>query len=382
MDKHLKVKIIQGESAIKNYIINNNIAGLNFIYGDESYLKLYYANKLSQKVVNSDFEDFNLHRIDGKNTEVDKIAEAVESMPMFSDKTCVYINDLPINDMDETEIEKLKLILNDIPETCVLILLMDTVERKVKKDKQLETENPDSGNSEEKGVINNSEKQTKKNMWDEILTIALNKGHAIELNKKASSELVEILMKGAVDRGRKIERNTAYYLIDCVGNDLCSLQNELDKICLFSKNVLIAKSDIDAVAVKSVEAKVFGMANMLLSNNFEGAFSILDSLFIQKAEPPQILGAFITPFIDMYRLKTASAACATINNIAEYFDYKENKIYRLKNLPINISKLSAYQIKSCLNLLEEADTLIKRRSIDAKLVFEQTMAKISVALKS
>lgn len=377
MDKNMKYRIIQSESDVNAYIKKGEIGGLNFIYGNEAYLKLHYANKLANKAINADFRDFNLHKFDGKVTSVDTIAESIEAMPMFSEKSCVYVNDLPINDLNQTEIEKLKFVIKDIPETCVFIMLMDTIEKKTKKEKTNENEDHELENSEVTDVDKNevSDKQIKENIWDEILTIAVENGHAIELNRKSNDELAGIIIKGAADRGRRIENLTAHYLIASVGNDLNNLKNELVKICLFSKNIIIDKKDIDAVAVKTLEAKVFDMAKLVLSNDLNGAFSILETLFSQKAEPAKVFGAFITPFIDMYRIKTALASGLNAIDVGKYYNYK-GKEFRLTNLSRDVTGLSVKKLKNCINLLDNADFMLKKKSIDPKLVIEQTMVRI------
>ncbi len=374
-------RIINSDNEIKAYIDSGNITGFNFIFGDEGFWKLYYANALAKKAVNSNFEDFNLHRFDGKSTTVDVIAEAVEAMPMFSDKTCVIVNDFPINDIDQTESEKLIAVLNDIPETCVMIMLMDTVERKIAK---LKADVKDTFDSDVDPKIKSDEemenciedKKNKKYIWDSILEIALKKGHVIELNRKTNYELKNILIRGAEKRGKIISDEASSYLITCVGNDLSNLQNELVKICLSTKNNVITKEEIDAIAIKSTEAKVFDMIKLIMLNDIHGAFSILAALFSQKVEPAQIFGAFITSFIDMYRVKLAVVSGSNSNDVARFFNYK-NKEFRLKNAARDITGISSKKLRICLNFLDDADYQLKRRTIDPKLVFEQTIIRIT-----
>jgi DNA polymerase-3 subunit delta len=385
MDNKLKDKILH-EKEIKNIVESGRIGGLFFIFGNESFLKLHYAGAIASKAVHKDFEDFNLHRFDGKSASVENIAEAVESMPMFSEKTCVFINDLSIHNLEQNEIENLKFILSDIPDTCTVILLMDTIERKEKKEKKVNKEDSDDetepdGDTE---IDIDEDKSIKENVWDEILGIAIEKGHAVELNKKSSQDLANILIHGSVKRGHMLEFETAMYLIDCVGNDLSNLQNELDKVCSYAKSEKITKKDIDQIAVKSIEAKVFDMAKALLEKKFDDACYILntllpDTLFYQKPVAIQIMGAFISPFIDMYRAKAAAASGSQAINVADYYNYK-GKEFRLTKAAKDITGISVYKLRKCLDLLFDADCLLKSTQILPKLVIEQTLARILMTI--
>ena len=262
---------------------------------------------------------------------------------------------------------------------------MDTIEKKTKKAKPQGKEDNDSelDTDDETEIV--EEKQKKENVWDEILKIAFENGYAIELNKKNSTDLADILVIGAKKRGYKIEFETAKYLTEVVGNDLSSLQNELDKVCSYVNTEVITKSDIDKIAVKSIEARVFDMTKSLLDNNFTNACLILDtllpeSLVSKKETAIQIMGALISPFIDMYRAKIAVNSGFQSINVAKYYNYKE-KEFKLTNSARDAAVLSVKQLRKCLDLLDEADSLLKSRSISPKLVIEQTMVRILSTIK-
>ncbi len=372
---------ISSEIELKNVLKSNEIGGLYFIYGNESYLKMMYANKIAHKAVQKEFEVFNIHFFDGRVTSVDKIAEAVEAMPMFSDKTCVVVNDLPIHEFEQTQIDNLEAVITDIPRSCALILLMDTVEKKEKKEKKGSIENTENENEtiNDTDKIISEEKSKKENVWDIILKIAVEKGYAIELNKKTNSELAEIVTSGAKKRGYIISNDTARYLVENVGNDLSNLQNELNKVCSFVKSEAITRSDIDKVAVKSIEAKIFDMAKFLIEKKYDEAYRILDTLFSQKTEPTLIVGTLISPFIDIYRVKLAIIAGEKAINVAKNFDYK-GKEFKLTNSVGYASRISVAQLRKCLSALDDADAVLKRQSNDSKIIIEQTMARMLLAM--
>ena len=52
-------------------------------YGEESYLREYYLGELRKKLVPSGFEEFNYHRLEGKELTVQALTEMAEAMPML-----------------------------------------------------------------------------------------------------------------------------------------------------------------------------------------------------------------------------------------------------------------------------------------------------------
>jgi len=370
-------KNIYNEENLKLLLAQEFKGGLYFIYGKDNFLKVYYANEIAKKAVGSSFEEFNLHRFDGFKVTVDEIGNAVESVPMFSEGTCVLINDLDIFHMDATNIEKIMTIVNDVPDTCALILLMDTIEKG--DSKQDKTKDKTESNENDGGESESEERKDAKKVWDDILSVALSQGYAIELNGRSSVELVKLIMAGSKKRGHKIDEKTARYFIESIGFDIANLQSELDKVCSYANGDLITYKEIDSVSVKTIEANVFHMATHLIEKRPDEAFQILDTLIVQKVEPILIMGTLISPFIDMYRAKLAIMAGQNPKNAAKYFEYT-NKEFRLTNQIARVNKLSVNKLGKCLDILNEADIQLKSRAINPKLIIEKTMAKIMLAV--
>lgn len=385
MGKKNQTRVLN-EKDVRSLLKDEKSGGLYFIFGNESFLKNFYANEIAKKAVSKDFEDFNLHRLDGKNTSVEMLKEAVEALPMLSEYTCVLVDDFPIFGMDQQSADNLLAVLSDVPPSCYLIFLMSTIERKTKKLKKdtEKTENEVSeGNKNEKTDSKPDEALStdtvKPTIWDDILAIAQSDGFAIEINKRSFNELTALLIKGASVRGKTIEQRTARYLLESVGDDIANLQNELDKICAFVKHDKITEKDIDLIAVKTVEARIYDMAKHLTTKNSDEAFSVLDTLISQSVEPTLIMGTLIAPFVDMYRVKSAMLAGRRPDDVANYYNYS-NKLFRLTNQTRLIRNLSINQLDVCLNILNDADIAIKGRSIEPRLIIEQTMTRIAKAI--
>ena len=116
------------EQALKRQIKENAFSTLYMIYGDEPYLKSFYAGRICERAVDSAMRDFNFHRFEGKSVDFDVVSEAVEAFPMMSARTCVLLKDVPVDTLSQGDRDKLMQILSDIPPTCTVVLWMDTVD--------------------------------------------------------------------------------------------------------------------------------------------------------------------------------------------------------------------------------------------------------------
>lgn len=334
------------ENELKAQIKEQSFSNLYFLYGDEKYLIKHYTNILLKKIVPSDFADFNLHTYDGKNLNYDELYGAVEALPMFSGYSCIHIKDLPADSLNADATDKLTALISDIPETTVILISLTTLDVNMKSAK-----------------------------GKKMLSLFEKYGSAVCFSHAGIQQLVKLIEKGAKDRNCIFGYSEANYLISLVGDDMTVILNELEKICAYKKEGTVSKSDIDAVVVKNMQARAFDLAKALTSNNCDMAMSILDTLFYMREEPINILGAIITPYVDMYRAKVYSSGGVRAEDAAKDFNYK-NKEFRLTNGARTASKYSVDQLRQFLDVLYEADTLLKSTSVDGRIVLEQTITKL------
>ncbi len=334
------------ESALKD-VIKNNPVGIFLIHGEEGYLKKTYVEKIVSKTVDEAFADFNFHVFDGKECTLSDIYESAGAVPMMADTKCVLVKDFPLDTLDDNGFEQLETVLADNPDDCALIF----------------------------SFIAYSPKGAK---WNKAIKLFEKYGYNTKLDKKTTPELVKMLESGAKKRESTFDKGVAAYLISCVGNDLNTLLNELDKVCAFASGRDIKKSDIDAVCIKSLDAKVFDMIKDLTAGRFDSAFKKLSLLFEQREDEFQILGALIAQYSDIYRAKAAVKSGNRAEMIAKFYDYS-GKEFRLTNAARNGSSLSFEAIGECIDILSWADSTLKSSALDKRLVLEQTVVKLARA---
>lgn len=332
------------EKQLKQHIRKKEYLPVYLMIGDESYLKQYYTNLLVEKNIEPAFESFNFDRFEGKGLDIRDVYEKAMLMPMMSDKRCVVVDDFKLDSLNDKEVLAFEENLSNLPESTLLIFRQDSVPFSKKSGKKV------------MGLIEKF-------------------GAVCELNKRKGQELLKPLIASAQKQCCDLSLSMAQYLTASVGDDFNVLINELNKVCNFVGEGEITKADIDAVAVKTLDSKVYYLTNALLSKDFDKAYGVLDSLLRMKTEPEYILGAIIGSYVDMYRVKVSLASGVNPAELKNSFNYKGRE-FVLSNAQRDGKKLELAQIRSCLEALSEADMKLKSSRDNTSLIIEQVMVKL------
>lgn len=325
-------------------------ANLYVFYGAEGYLVEQYARMIARETVEEGFDAFNLRRFDGQEVTVAELEDAVEALPLMTDRKCVLVRDM---DACCAEGERLLRLMEQVPESCVLVFWQMTVQ-------------PDS----------------RKNGWKAFLKVAADKGVAMKFDQKDINDTAKMLAGGAKRRGCHLEVADARYLTEQVGNDLNLLIHELDKLCaLAGEGGDITKQMIDTACPKNLEARVFDLSKAILAHRRQEAFDLLYQLRVQREEPIAVLGTLSNAFSDLYRGKVAKAAGMPAEDMATHFKSYQKKEWKLKNAARDSARLSVEALRHCLEILAQTDTTLKLRSGDEWVLLEQTVARLMEAIR-
>ena len=250
--------------------------GCSYIfYGEESYLREYYLGELRKKLVPAGFEEFNYHRLEGKDLTVQALSEMAEAMPMMAERTLIVVTDFDMFKLGEEQREKLVAFLEDIPPYCCVVFVYDTVAYKPNK----------------------TMKKLCKAIGDHV--------QAVEFQAQDSSDLIAWIARRFRALDKEIDRQTAEYLIFICGGLMTGLIPEISKISAYAKGKTITQKDIDDVADPVLSAEVFKLSDAVLQGNYNLAASILGDLLKMQMEPIKILAALGSQLRRIYTARIA-----------------------------------------------------------------------------
>lgn len=340
------------EDALKKQIKSAEFARVYFIYGDEGYLKQHYANLICEKTVSKDFADFNLKKLEGKDTSLNEIYDCISSFPMMSDYSCTLVKDYHLTEFigDRGKLdEEFLSVITDMPETSVLVFWMDTIEVDEKNSK-----------------------------WSKVIKLIDEAGVCAKIDKRTRPALEKLLISSASKKGCTLSKECASYIINLVGEDMSTLQNELSKVCAYVKSGEITKQDIDATVIVSVEAKIFQLSKMIVKGEADKAYENLQNLFKLREEPIVILAVLSKAFVDMYRVKAAKEAGVPYKQLADHFagNIYKTKMFTLDSAATDGNGYTMAQLKNALQILSDADRRMKSTSEDKKIILEEVILRL------
>ena len=335
------------EAVLKKQIRERNFSRVYVLYGEEPYLVTEYAKRIISRVAGGPMEDFNLQYFDGK-APVEEIAEAVEALPLMAEKKCVVVSDYDAEGANAAETAKMKQLLTEPPESCVLLFRQRSVAVDLKKSAK----------------------------WRNFIKLADQCGNTVAFAQRDASSLAKSLSENASARGYALPADCAKYLIRQCGQDLSTLLGEMEKICAFcGEQTGITREAIDAVVVKTPETAVYRLANALISGQYSEAFGILDTLFYQREEPVFILGTLSSAYIDLYRAKAALESGTAIPELANIFDYRKLE-FRLRNAARDCRKLTMEQLRQSLGWIYKTDIKLKSTRTEPRILLEELLARL------
>ncbi len=339
--------LITDENSVKKHIKNRDFASLYFVHGDEKYLASFYAGNLASSITDTSGMSFNYYCFDSETVNFDVFYEACESLPMMSDKVCVFVKDFPFSKTNTDELKLYTDYFANIPSSTVAIF-------------QTTADEVDSQNSK----------------WKTVLDAFNKNGVIFNLSKRTEGQVADLLVRSAAKRNTSIDKVTAELFVATVGNDMTVLLSEFDKLCAFSNGNPITKQMIEDISIKSVEASVFDLTTAINNGKSDRAYEILTELIKNKTDPTLIIGTIAWGYTDIYRAKTARGAKAPLIEVVQAYPSYKNKTFRLEKAENAAKKLSAQQIKKLLEAVTEADIKIKSFSVNNNVVLEELIAKL------
>lgn len=263
---------------IKEHIKSGAFKPVYLLYGSEDYLKKLYCDKLTTAII-TDKTSMNYSYYEGNDLDLIKIADVVNTLPFFSDRRLVVIENSKLF-KNQNEFNN---ILKDMPDSTFVVF----VEREIDKRNKLY-------------------KYVKVN------------GTVSEMNGLDEANLKLFVASLLEQSGKKIRVNTASYLLDKTGSDMVNIQNEVEKLIGYTGNRdLVTIEDIDKVVTTQITGKIFQMIDAIGSKNQKTALDLYYDLLSVREKPMSILFLIIRHLNILLQVKSLTTKGLAKSEIAE-----------------------------------------------------------------
>lgn len=317
---------------------------LYFFHGEETFLLHHYLGQLRKLLVDELTESFNSHKLTSETFDIRGFADAVENLPMMAESTFVWVDEIDIFKMNESDREKMTDILSDIPEYCTVVFTYETVAWK-----------PD--------------KRYKK-LWAAVEKY----GTIVEFAKQDQRELINWVSRHFAAAGKQIKPDLCAYLIDITGGTMTALAGEISKICAYSGADEIKKSDIDAVTEPVLDAVVFQMTDLMGQKEYGTALVKLRQLLKMQQEPLAILGAIGGHFRRMGTARTLLDNGRPSSELARMYGIGD---YAARKNMTAAGKFSPAFFKKASKLILETDYAMKTSFDDPERLLEVLVLQLA-----
>ena len=338
-----------GLNFLKDAIKNKKPDRLYFFYGEEDFLQNYYLERLKRILLDELTESFNFHKFTNENFDVRSFGDAVENLPMMSDRTFVLVEDIDIFKLPEDDRTKMFDILSDIPDYCCVVFYYLTVEWKADK------------------------------RFKKLFDVVSEHGISVEFAKQDQRDLVSWITRHFAANKKNISHDLCVYLIDITGGTMTALASEISKICAYSDADTITKSDIDAVTEPVLAAAVFQMTDCFAERNYAAAIDKLHNLFKMQQEPLSILGAIGAHF---RRLGVAKTLLDNGKNYTELMRLYRTGDYAAKKNMSASRQFSAHFYTKASELVIETDRQMKTSFDDPERLLEMLLLRLAQEAKN
>ncbi|UOO38662.1 DNA polymerase III subunit delta [Oscillospiraceae bacterium CM] len=245
-----------GYDTLRAAISTGTIGNLYIFHGEERYLLENSLGAIRERLV-VQFPEFNHKRFDGRGLTMETLAEACDTLPVFSERTLVEVEDFDIFKAGEETKKKLYDLLSALPDTVCLIFIYDTLDYK-----------PDGR--------------------QKIAALIKDRAVTVEFTVQDASKLVRWIKAHVADAGKKIETTDAEYLALMTGGLMTTLNGEIEKVCQYASGSTVTRADIDALVVPVLDAVTYKLTDQLADGQFSNALQTLSDL-LSLHEPPHKL---------------------------------------------------------------------------------------------
>ncbi len=331
-------------SAAVKALRQNGPGRVYLLYGEEDYLRERFFDELVKACIEPDSAEFNHKRLRGAQALLPEITQAVNALPFFAERTLVEVRDFDINKCKDAQAEALRALLEDIPDYCTLVFLLET------------GYTPDGRLAAFKAI--------KK------------AGEVLEFTPQGQGLLFGWVAKRFAAQGKRISRENIEHLVFVSGGLMNRLIPEIDKLSAYASGEEITREDIDTVAHHLPEARVFEMTDALAKRDYNTAFAVLAELMQMRDQHPiMILATIGQQMRNLYAARLAQEQGLGRDFVMEAA--KQRYTFLADRLISAARGFSLAQLREAVALCTACDYAMKTSSGDETALLEELMLRIA-----
>ena len=343
---------LTSESELYRQIRAGDIRPCYLFYGKDVATLESVVKRLISKLVPDDARDFNYHFFPGGEFDLSEFADALGSLPVYSDRLVAAVNDLNAESLKASDTKFLNTVISEIDGSTATAIFYATGVDLCGGKKKLSPKN-----------LALAEK------------IAAAGGEVVEFAYKQPQELVKYIRSRVEKGGSSIGYDAALSLAEACLCNLLMINNEIEKLTAFRPGETISDSDVSLLVAGQLDTDVYKLARAVAQGDRGAAFTILPELYNRGLESLAILNVLGSSFVDLYRAKLAVLSGRTRDDVAAGFDYK-NRAFVIRDAIRDCSRIPVERLRSCVAIAADCDIDMKSKPTDKRVLLEEAITKM------
>lgn len=221
------------------------------LYGEESYLKKQYGQKLRQALSKPD-DTMNASFYEGKNIDPGEMIDLAETLPFFAERRLIFVEN---SGVFKSSCEELADYMKHIAEETCFVFVEDEVDKRGKMYKAVR-----------------------------------NAGRVVEFPRQTQEILTRWILSRIKRENKKITQPVLQLFLEKTGDDMENIDKELEKLfCYTLEREVIAAEDVEAVCTVQTTGKIFEMVDKIAERQQKQALELYYDLLALKEPPMRIL---------------------------------------------------------------------------------------------
>lgn len=296
-----------------------SFAPVYLLYGEESYLKRQYKEKLKAALI-PEGDTMNFSQFEGKDIQPRDIIDLADTMPFFADRRLILIEN---SGVFKSACEELAEYMKSVAPTACLVFVEEEVDKRSKMFKNVKAA-----------------------------------GRVVEFSRQNEKILTQWILGRLKREHKNITQAVMQQFLNAVGTDMEYIDKELEKLlCYCMDKDVIEAADVAAVCVEQTTNKIFDMINAIAEKNQKKALDLYYDLLALKEPPMRILFLIARQFQILLQVKELSGKGYDNKFIASKAGVPEFAVRRNQGQARSFTKEQLYgAVTECVQMEEAVKT--------------------------
>lgn len=307
-----------GMNLISEDINHQTFSNIYLMTGSQKYLLYQFRDHLVNAMIDRE-DTMNFIVYKNEDAKADGIIEFASTMPFFAERRVVLVENSGFFKAGNDTLEEY---LANIPETTCLIFIENEIDKRCK------------------------------------LYKTVSKLGKIAVFETPDEKTLLVWLNGLfAQAGIRAEYQALERLVESVGQDMCMLSNEVDKLtayCLEKGSVEAA--DVTLLSVSQIESKIFDMMDSLSRKDKNRTMQLYNDLIELREPAMRILFLITRQFNILLRAKLAGEEGKKQAEIAAFLKVPP---FSVKKYVTQCNAYTRKQLQACIDWCQEADFDIK-----------------------